>query len=147
MKNYNINPDTRVIEIPKGMDVLGVFHDNAVDGAHFTIEGDIVEKLKTATGVFINFILSNSDDVYHIPVTNLVKGNKKMEFDWILNRFATQDSGKISFIACFKLPDDEEWNTTVAVGRILDGIEQGELSPDEPPEDEDETPDGREVLY
>lgn len=145
MQNYIINPVTRVIEMQKGADVLGVYHDNGVDGAHFTIEGEIVAKLKDAEGIFINLI--PNDEARSIPVTNVVKTDTSISFDWILNRFATSNAGKLPFIVCFKFENDDEWNTTIANGRILEGIEPGEIAPDEPPEDEDETPDGSEEWY
>lgn len=147
MQNYTINPVTRVIEIPKGTDVLGVFHDNNVDGAHFIIEGEIVSKLKNASDIYINLITASSDEPKRIPVTNLVKTDASISFDWILTRFATANAGSIPYIVCFKFANDDEWNTTIARGRILEGIEPGDIAPDEPPEEEDATPDGRGDWY
>lgn len=124
MQELIINPVTRIIEIPKSNNVLGVYHDNNVDGAKFTISGDIVsDKLKNASDIYVNYIPYGSDESLRYKVKDQAVSGDKISFSWILDRSATNNIGNIVFIVCFKFADDSEWNTTVATGKILEGIE------------------------
>ena len=124
MQELIINPVTRIIEIPKSNNVLGVYHDNNVDGAKFTISGDIVrDKLKNASDIYVNYIPYGSDESLRYKVKDQAVSGDEISFSWILDRAATNNIGNIVFIVCFKFADDSEWNTTVATGKILEGIE------------------------
>lgn len=123
MKELIINPTTRMIEMDKKSDTVGVYHDNNSDGVAFRVSGEIVSVLKNASNVYINYKFAGIDDVYRYTVKDLTVEGNTLTFSWILDYTATQNPGKIYFIACFKFSDDSEWNTTVATGTILDGIE------------------------
>ncbi len=124
MQELIINPVTRIIEIPKSNNVLGVYHDNNVDGAKFTISGDIVrDKLKNASDIYVNYIPYGSDESLRYKVKDRAVSGDEISFSWILDRAATNNIGNIVFIVCFKFTDGSEWNTTVATGKILEGIE------------------------
>lgn len=127
-----IDPITRVINIPEDY-VIGVESDEKSDRMYFQcpkIVGDNVDLSKLK--LYVNFENANKErDNYFVDDVTVSEGN--ILFSWLFSRKVTKYKGDVKFIVCAKKSEDSltlEWNTTVAKGLSLEGIEV-ELSDEE----------------
>lgn len=127
-----IDPITRVINIP-GDYIIGVESDEKSDRMYFQcpkIVGDNVDLSKLK--LYVNFENANKErDNYFVDDVTVNEGN--ILFSWLFSRKVTKYKGDVKFIVCAKKSEDNltlEWNTTVAKGLSLEGIEV-ELSDEE----------------
>lgn len=127
-----IDPITRVINIPDDY-VIGVESDEKSDRMYFQcpkIVGDNVDLSKLK--LYVNFENANKErDNYFVNDATVSEGN--ILFSWLFSRKVTKYKGDVKFIVCAKKSEDSltlEWNTTVAKGLSLEGIEV-ELSDEE----------------
>lgn len=127
-----IDPITRVINIPEDY-IIGVESDEKSDRMYFQcpkIVGDNVDLSKLK--LYINFENANKErDNYFVDDVTVNEGN--ILFSWLFSRKVTKYKGDVKFIVCAKKSEDNltlEWNTTVAKGLSLEGIEV-ELSDEE----------------
>lgn len=127
-----IDPITRVINIP-GDYIIGVESDEKSDRMYFQcpkIVGDNVDLSKLR--LYVNFENANKErDNYFVDDVTVNEGN--ILFSWLFSRKVTKYKGDVKFIVCAKKSEDNltlEWNTTVAKGLSLEGIEV-ELSDEE----------------
>lgn len=127
-----IDPITRIINIPDDY-VIGVESDEKSDRMYFQcpkIVGDNVDLSKLK--LYVNFENANKErDNYFVNDVTVSEGN--ILFSWLFSRKVTKYKGDVKFIVCAKKSEDSltlEWNTTVAKGLSLEGIEV-ELSDEE----------------
>lgn len=127
-----IDPITRVINIPENY-IIGVESDEKSDRMYFQcpkIVGDNVDLSKLK--LYVNFENANKErDNYFVDDVTVNEGN--ILFSWLFSRKVTKYKGDVKFIVCAKKSEDNltlEWNTTVAKGLSLEGIEV-ELSDEE----------------
>lgn len=127
-----IDPITRVINIPRDY-IIGVESDEKSDRMYFQcpkIVGDNVDLSKLK--LYVNFENANKErDNYFVDDVTVNEGN--ILFSWLFSRKVTKYKGNVKFIVCAKKSEDNltlEWNTTVAKGLSLEGIEV-ELSDEE----------------
>lgn len=127
-----IDPITRVINIPEDY-IIGVESDEKSDRMYFQcpkIVGDNVDLSKLK--LYVNFENANKErDNYFVDDVTVNEGN--ILFSWLFSRKVTKYKGDVKFIVCAKKSEDNltlEWNTTVAKGLSLEGIEV-ELSDEE----------------
>lgn len=127
-----IDPITRVINIPEDY-IIGVESDEKSDRMYFQcpkIVGDNVDLSKLK--LYVNFENANKErDNYFVDDVTVSEGN--ILFSWLFSRKVTKYKGDVKFIVCAKKSEDNltlEWNTTVAKGLSLEGIEV-ELSDEE----------------
>lgn len=94
------------------------------------IVGDNVDLSKLR--LYVNFENANKErDNYFVDDVTVNEGN--ILFSWLFSRKVTKYKGDVKFIVCAKKSEDNltlEWNTTVAKGLSLEGIEV-ELSDEE----------------
>lgn len=94
------------------------------------IVGDNVDLSKLK--LYVNFENANKErDNYFVDDVTVSEGN--ILFSWLFSRKVTKYKGDVKFIVCAKKSEDNltlEWNTTVAKGLSLEGIEV-ELSDEE----------------
>lgn len=94
------------------------------------IVGDNVDLSKLK--LYVNFENANKErDNYFVDDVTVNEGN--ILFSWLFSRKVTKYKGDVKFIVCAKKSEDNltlEWNTTVAKGLSLEGIEV-ELSDEE----------------
>lgn len=127
-----IDPITRVINIPEDY-IIGVESDEKSDRMYFQcpkIVGNNVDLSKLK--LYVNFENANKErDNYFVDDVTVNEGN--ILFSWLFSRKVTKYKGDVKFIVCAKKSEDNltlEWNTTVAKGLSLEGIEV-ELSDEE----------------
>lgn len=120
-----IDSITRVINIPEDY-IIGVESDEKSDRMYFQcpkIVGDNVDLSKLK--LYVNFENANKErDNYFVDDVTVNEGN--ILFSWLFSRKVTKYKGDVKFIVCAKKSEDNltlEWNTTVAKGLSLEGIE------------------------
>lgn len=127
-----INADTRTMMIPETERVFGVMSDEKGERKYFRCKrfvGNGIDLSKLSLRVIFQNAsgLETGKDKY--IVTDLATdGEGHVTFSWELSRKVTAYKGIISFIVCaIKTNTDgtitNEWNTTLANGLVLDGLE------------------------
>ena len=127
-----IDADTRTMIIPDTERIFGVMSDEKGERKYFICKrfvGNGIDLSKLSLRiVFQNASgLDTGKDKY--IVTDLAAdGEKYVTFSWELSRKVTEYKGIISFIVCaIKTKSDgtitNEWNTTLANGIVLEGLE------------------------
>ena len=122
-----INPDTREIIVPEKYKVLGVFSDEKVTKIPFTcprVVGNNVDL--TEYNLYINYQnASGASNAYLID--DLVVSGDNITFSWLLSRYVTLSPGVVKYSFCAKKLDGDtisnEWNTTIATGLVIQGLE------------------------
>lgn len=127
-----IDVETREIHIPDSEKLFGVMSDEKSETKHFRCNrfvGNGIDLSKLSLRiVFQNASgLDTGSDKY--IVTDLaIDSEDYITFSWELSRKVTAYKGTISFIVCaIKTNSDgtitNEWNTTIANGKVLEGLE------------------------
>ena len=122
-----VNPDTREIIVPEKYKVLGVFSDEKVTKIPFTcprVVGNNVDL--TEYNLYINYQnASGASNAYLID--DLVVSGENITFSWLLSRYVTFSPGVVKYSFCAKKLDGDtisnEWNTTIATGLVIQGLE------------------------
>jgi hypothetical protein len=122
-----INPDTREIIVPEKYKILGVFSDEKVTKIPFTcprVVGNNVDL--TEYNLYINYQnASGASNAYLID--DLVVSGDNITFSWLLSRYVTFSQGVVKYSFCAKKLDGDtisnEWNTTIATGLVIQGLE------------------------
>ena len=122
-----VNPDTREIIVPEKYKVLGVFSDEKVTKIPFTcprVVGNNVDL--TEYNLYINYQnASGASNAYLID--DLVVSGDNITFSWLLSRNVTFSPGVVKYSFCAKKLDGDtisnEWNTTIATGLVIQGLE------------------------
>ena len=134
-KVCTIDPETRQIILPEGMELLGVESDQETNRIYFEcpkIVGDGID-LSERT-IRINFQNAGNEPDQYI-VTDLQHDDEKVYFSWLLSRSATMQRGITTFVVCAVKSSggviEDEWNTTIASGNVLQGLEATVVIPDE----------------
>lgn len=122
-----INPDTREIIVPEKYKVLGVFSDEKVTKIPFTcprVVGNNVDL--TEYNLYINYQnASGASNAYLID--DVVVSGDNITFSWLLSRYVTFSPGVVKYSFCAKKSNGDtisnEWNTTIATGVVIQGLE------------------------
>ena len=122
-----INPDTREIIVPEKYKVLGVFSDEKVTKIPFTcprVVGNNVDL--TEYNLYINYQnASGTSNAYLIE--DVVVSGDNITFSWLLSRYVTFSPGVVKYSFCAKKSNGDtisnEWNTTIATGLVIQGLE------------------------
>lgn len=122
-----INAMTRTISI-SGELLLGVESDEGVKRIYFEcprVVGDNIDL--SQYHIYINYQNANGEpnQYWCDDVTN---NGETIRFSWLLKRHVTEYKGTVKFIVCAKKSKEDgevtnEWNTTVAFGKSLEGLE------------------------
>lgn len=122
-----INPETRTIEIPDECSLLGVESDEKAERVWFQcpkIVGDNIDLSKLQ--LRINYQNAGAETDQYI-VTDVQVDGDNIIFSWQLYRKVTRYMGTVSFIVCAVSVSggtiQNEWNTTLATARVLEGLE------------------------
>lgn len=125
---FLINPNTRVITVPDSEKVFGVENDGNSERKHFKcprIVGDGIDL--SEMHLYVNYQNANREKYPHL-IEDVVVENDAVTFSWLIPPAAVAYKGTIDFIVCAKKSDDNgvettEWNTTIAQGTVLKGLE------------------------
>lgn len=122
-----VNPDTRKIIIPEKYKFLGVFSDEKVTRIPFTCPKMVGNNVDlTEYKLYINYQNANGGyDAY--PIDDVVVSGDNITFSWLLSRYVTLSSGIVKYSLCAKKLNGDiisnEWNTTIATGTVINGLE------------------------
>ena len=122
-----INPDTREIIVPEKYKVLGVFSDEKVTKIPFTcprVVGNNVDL--TEYNLYINY--QNASGVSNAYlIDDITVSGDNITFSWLLSRYVTMSPGVVKYSFCAKKSNGDtisnEWNTTIATGVVIQGLE------------------------
>lgn len=134
-----INDETREIFIPETEKLFGVESDEKAERKHFRCPryvGDNIDLVKLS--LRINYRNANDETDQYIVMDVAVEEDNEEEivFSWLLSRKVTKYRGAVQFIVCAVKSENgkttNEWNTTVATGEIIEGLEADiDITPDE----------------
>lgn len=122
---FEINPETRVITVPASEKLFGVANDGNSERKHFRcpkIAGDNIDL--STMHLYINYQNANGDK-YPYLVEDVQTDGDYITYSWLIGPDVVAYKGQIKFIVCAKKGDGTipEWNTTIAEGTVLEGLE------------------------
>lgn len=133
-----VNPDTREIIVPEKYKILGVFSDEKVAKIPFTcpkVVGNNVDL--TEYNLYINYQNAIGRHNAYLVDDVAVSGDN-ITFSWLLSRDVTLSSGVVKYSLCAKKLNGDsisnEWNTTIANGVVIQGLEATQAIVEENPD-------------
>lgn len=122
---FLINPETRTITVPETEKIFGVSHDGNTERKHFRCPKVVGDNIDLSTmHLYINYQNANGDK-YPYLVEDIRTDGDYITFSWLIGPDVVEYKGQIKFIVCAKKGDGTipEWNTTLAEGTVLEGLE------------------------
>ena len=122
-----IDADTRSIYVPESEKFFGVESDQNVERKKFKCPKIVGDNIDLSTLHYINYQNGNGNkDSYMIQ--DMAVSGEYITFSWVLSRNVAAYKGTVRFIFCAKKADNSgnlvnEWNTTVAEGEVIEGLE------------------------
>lgn len=127
-----IDADTRIIHMMPQDELFGVESDEKSERKYFKVHkivgnGVDLSKLQLRINYQNASKMPSGKDMY-IVTDATVYNDEWVYFSWELSRKVTQYKGNIYFIVCAVKADSNgnitnEWNTTLAEGKVLEGLE------------------------
>lgn len=122
---FEINPETRVITVPASEKLFGVANDGNTERKHFRCPKVVGNNIDLSTmHLYINYQNANGDK-YPYLVEDVQTDGDYITFSWLISPDVVAYKGQVKFIMCAKKGDEKnsEWNTTIAEGTVLEGLE------------------------
>ncbi len=120
-----IDPNTRQINLPGSELIFGVESDTHSERKYFQCPRYVGNNIDLGS-CFIRVNYRNANgQVDSYLVEDVVATNDAITFSWVLSRKVTQYKGQVRFVVCACRPGETavEWNTTLATGMVLEGVE------------------------
>ena len=127
-----IDADTRIIQMMPQDELFGVESDEKSERKYFKVpkivgNGVDLSKLQLRINYQNASRIPSGKDMY-IVTDATVYNEEWVYFSWELSRKVTQYKGNIYFVVCAVKADSKgnitnEWNTTLAEGKVLEGLE------------------------
>ena len=122
---FQINPETRTITVPESEKIFGVSHDGNTERKHFRCPKIVGDNIDLSTmHLYINYQNANGQK-YPYLVEGVQTDGDYITFSWLIGPDVVEYKGQVKFIVCAKKGDGTipEWNTTLAEGIVLEGLE------------------------
>lgn len=122
---FEINPETRVITVPASEKLFGVANDGNSERKHFRCPKIVGDNIDLSTmHLYVNYQNANGERSAYLVEDVQTDGNY-ITFSWLISPNVTAYKGQIEYIVCAKKGDEKisEWNTTLAEGTVLEGLE------------------------
>lgn len=120
---FEIDPETRVITVPASEKLFGVANDGNSERKHFRCLKIVGDNIDLSTmHLYINYQNANGDK-YPYLVEDVQTDGDYITFSWLIGPDVVEYKGQIKFIVCAKNGATTEWNTTLAEGTVLEGLE------------------------
>ena len=122
---FLINPETRTITVPETEKIFGVSHDGNTERKHFRCPKVVGDNIDLSTmHLYINYQNANGQK-YPYLVEDVQTDGDYITYSWLIGPDVVAYKGQIKFIVCAKKGDGTipEWNTTIAEGIVLEGLE------------------------
>ena len=122
---FTVNPESRTITVPDAEKIFGVFSDGNTERKHFRCPKIVGDNIDLSTmHLYINYQNANGQK-YPYLVEDVQTDGDYITFSWLIGPDVVAYKGQIKFIVCAKKGDGTipEWNTTLAEGTVLEGLE------------------------
>lgn len=122
---FLINPETRTITVLETEKIFGVSHDGNTERKHFRCPKIVGDNIDLSTmHLYINYQNANGQK-YPYLVEDVQTDGDYITFSWLIGPDVVEYKGQIKFVVCTKKSDGakSEWNTTLAEGTVLEGLE------------------------
>lgn len=120
---FSVNPESRTITVPDTEKIFGVFNDGNTERKHFRcpkVIGDGIDL--TTLHLYINYQNANGEK-YPYLVEDVQADGDYITFSWLISPDVVSYKGTVKFVLCAKKGTELEWNTTLAEGTVLEGLE------------------------
>lgn len=120
---FTVNPESRTITVPETEKIFGVFSDGNTERKHFRcpkVVGDGIDL--TTLHLYINYQNAN-EKKYPYLVEDVQADGDYITFSWLISPDVVSYKGTVKFVLCAKKGTELEWNTTIAEGTVLEGLE------------------------
>ena len=123
---FEIDPETRVITVPASEKLFGVANDGNSERKHFRCPKIVGDNIDLSTmHLYINYQNANGQK-YPYLVEDVQTDGDYITFSWLIGPDVVAYKGQIKYIVCAKNGATDEWNTTLAEGTVLEGLEATE---------------------
>lgn len=122
-----INPDTRIINVGSGL-LLGVETDNDAERVKFQCPKIVGDNLDLSQyHIYIHYQNAKGEKGKYL-CEDVEDAGENITFSWLLSQKVTAFKGATKFLVCAKKTDAETivWNTTLASGNVLEGLDVDE---------------------
>ena len=122
-----INPDTRIINVGSGL-LLGVETDNDAERVEFQCPKVVGDNLDLSQyHIYIHYQNAKGEKGKYL-CEDIEDGGENITFSWLLSQKVTLYKGQTKFLVCAKKTQEETivWNTTLASGNVLEGLDVDE---------------------
>lgn len=124
-----VDPETKTMTIPESVERLGTQSDEKTERKYFIcpkIVGDDFDL--SVAKIYVNYQNASGsiDGKDRHPVNDVQVSGDYIFFSWVLDRKVTLYNGTVRFSMCATSADTgdkREWNTTIAEGKVLEGLE------------------------
>lgn len=123
---FEIDPESRVIAVPVSEKLFGVANDGNAERKHFKCPKIVGDNIDLSTmHLYVNYQNANGDK-YPYLVEDIQTDGDYITFSWLIGPDVVEYKGQIKYIVCAKNGTTAEWNTTLAEGTVLEGLEATE---------------------
>lgn len=120
---FLINPENRTITVPESEKIFGVYNDGNTERKHFRCPKIVGDNIDLSTmHLYINYQNANGQK-YPYLVEDVQTDSDYITFTWLIGPDVVAYKGQVKFIVCAKNGATTEWNTTLAEGTVLEGLE------------------------
>ena len=122
-----INPDTRIINVGSGL-LLGVETDNDAERVKFQCPKTVGDNLDLSQyHIYIHYQNAKGEKGKYL-CEDIEDSGENITFSWLLSQKAVLYKGQTKFLVCAKKTQEETivWNTTLASGNVLEGLDVDE---------------------
>lgn len=135
-----IDSNLRKITLPGNEKILGVYHDKNVTRKHFKMPRYYQDNDMSEFSIKVNYVNEDKETDCYAVDDLAVTDEDYITFSWLVGATACRVPGMVGFVICFTKVDHEsnitqEYNTELAVGKVLDGCEFGEVTNDKTEKD------------
>lgn len=134
-----VDPETRQMTVPEEYSILGVESDEKTERVWFQfpkVVGDNIDL--TTLQLRVNYQNANNETDQYIIDDVEADEDGNITFSWLLSRKVTKYQGVVRFIVCAVKVESgsdatitNEWNTTLAQATVLEGLEIGDIQPEQ----------------
>lgn len=122
-----IDADTRTIEVPSDF-LLGVETDNDAERVEFQCPKIVGDNLDLSQyHIYIHYQNAKGEKGKYL-CEDIEDGGENITFSWLLSQKVTLYKGQTKFLVCAKKTETDTivWNTTLATGNVLEGLDVDE---------------------
>lgn len=122
-----VEPDTRTIDVPNDF-LLGVETDNDAERVKFQCPKIVGDNLDLSQyHIYIHYQNAKSEKGKYL-CDDIEDDGENITFSWLLSQKVTLYKGQTKFLVCAKKTETDTivWNTTLATGNVLEGLDVDE---------------------